>query len=41
MQAVGQVEFTDGLIVGRLDMDGQSFVPIGLHKIDAFLIGYS
>ncbi len=27
--------FTDGLIVGRLDVDGQSFAPIGLHKIDA------
>jgi hypothetical protein len=23
------------LIVGRLDVDGQSFPPIGLHKIDA------
>jgi hypothetical protein len=30
MQAVRQV-----LIVGRLDVDGQSFAPIGLHKIDA------
>ncbi len=27
--------FTDLLIVGRLDVDGQSFAPIGLHKIDA------
>ncbi len=27
--------FTDVLIVGRLDVDGQSFAPIGLHKIDA------
>ncbi len=27
--------FTDGLIVGRLDVDGQSFTPIGLHKTDA------
>ncbi len=33
MQAVRQVVFTDVLIVGRLDMDGQSFAPIGLHKI--------
>ncbi len=30
-----QVIFTDVLIVGRLDVDGQSFAPIGLHKIDA------
>jgi hypothetical protein len=22
------------LIVGRLDVDGQSFAPIGVHKID-------
>jgi hypothetical protein len=35
MQAVRQVVFTDVLIVGRLEVDGQSFVPIGLHKIDA------
>jgi hypothetical protein len=35
MQAVCQVVFTDVLIVGRLDVDGQSFAPIGLHKIDA------
>ena len=35
MQAVRQVVFTDVLIVGRLDVDDQSFVPIGLHKIDA------
>jgi hypothetical protein len=35
MQAVRQVVFTDALIVGRLDVDGKSFVPIGLHKIDA------
>ncbi len=35
MQAVHQVVFTDVLIVGRLDVDGQSFAPIGLHKIDA------
>ncbi len=35
MQAVRQVVFTDVLIVGRLDEDGQSFAPIGLHKTDA------
>jgi hypothetical protein len=35
MQAVRQVVFTDVLIVGRLDVDSQSFAPIGLHKIDA------
>jgi hypothetical protein len=35
MQVVCQVVFTDVLIVGRLDVDGQSFAPIGLHKIDA------
>jgi hypothetical protein len=35
MQAVRQVVLTDVLIVGRLDVDGQSFAPIGLHKIDA------
>jgi hypothetical protein len=35
MQAVCQVVFTDVLIVGRLDVDSQSFAPIGLHKIDA------
>jgi hypothetical protein len=34
MQAVCQVVFADVLIVSRLDMDGQSFAPIGLHKID-------
>ncbi len=34
MQAVHQVVFTDVLIEGRLDVDGQSFVPIGVHKID-------
>ncbi len=27
--------FTDVLIVGRLDVEGQSFAPIGLHKTDA------
>ena len=36
MQAVRQVVFTDVLIVGRLDVDRQSFAPIGLHKIDTF-----
>jgi hypothetical protein len=35
MQAVRQVVFTDVLIVVRLDVDGQSFAPIVLHKIDA------
>jgi hypothetical protein len=35
MQAVRQVVSTDVLIVGQLDVDGQSFAPIGLHKIDA------
>jgi hypothetical protein len=35
VQALRQVVFTDVLIVGRLDVDGQSFAPIGLHKIDA------
>ncbi len=30
-----QVVFTDVLILGRLDMDGQSFAPIGSHKTDA------
>ncbi len=35
MQAVRQVVLTDVLIVGRLDVDGQSFAPIGLHKTDA------
>ncbi len=34
VQAVRQVVFTV-LIVGRLDVHGQSFAPIGLHKIDA------
>jgi hypothetical protein len=29
------VVFTDVLIVGQLDVDGQSFAPIGLHKTDA------
>ena len=35
VQAVRQVVFTDVLIVGRHDVDGLSFAPIGLHKIDA------
>ncbi len=35
VQAVRQVVFTDVLIVGQLDVHGQSFAPIGLHKIDA------
>ncbi len=26
--------FTDVLIVGRLDVDGQIFAPIGLHRTD-------
>jgi hypothetical protein len=34
VQAMCQVVFTDVLIVGRLDVDGQSFAPIDLHKID-------
>jgi hypothetical protein len=34
MQAVRQVVFTDVLIVGRLYVDGQSFAPVGVHKID-------
>ena len=34
-QAVRQVVFSDVLIEGRLDVDGQSFAPIGLHKTDA------
>jgi hypothetical protein len=34
-QAVCQVVFTDVLFVGRLDVDGQSCAPIGLHKTDA------
>jgi hypothetical protein len=35
VQAVRQMVFTEVLIVGRLDVDGQSFAPIGLHKMDA------
>ncbi len=34
-QAVPQVVFTDVLIVGWLDVDEESFAPIGLHKTDA------
>ncbi len=34
MQAVRQVVFTDELIVGWLDVDGQSFAPIDVHKVD-------
>ncbi len=34
-QAVRQVIFTDVVIVGRLDVHGQSCAPIGLHKTDA------
>ncbi len=30
-----QVVFTDVLIVGRLDVHGQSCATIGLHKTDA------
>ncbi len=30
-----QVVFTDVLIVGRLDVDGQNFTLIGLHKMGA------
>ncbi len=35
VQAIRQVVFTDVLIVGRLDVYGQSFAPIGVHKIGA------
>jgi hypothetical protein len=35
LQAVRQVVFTDVLIVGRLDVDGQIFASIGLNKKDA------
>ena len=28
--------FTDVLIVGRLDVDAQSFAPIDLHKMDTY-----
>jgi hypothetical protein len=40
MQAVRQVVFTNVLIVSRFYVVGQSFTPIGVHKIDP-LIGYS
>ncbi len=30
-----QVVFTDALIISQLAVDGQSFAPIGLHKIEA------
>jgi len=33
MQAVRQV-------VGRLDVDGQSFAPISLHKMDAAPVAF-
>jgi hypothetical protein len=36
MQVVRQLVFTDVLIVGRLDVDCQSFAPIGVHKKDSF-----
>ena len=32
MPAVRQVVFADVLIVGRLDVDGQSFAPIGIKR---------
>jgi hypothetical protein len=35
------VVFTDMPIVGRLDVDSQSFAPIGLHETDAPLISCS
>jgi hypothetical protein len=35
MQAVRQVVFSYVPIVGRLDVDGQRFAPIGLHKTDS------
>jgi hypothetical protein len=34
-QEVCQVVLINVLIVGRLDVDGQSFAPIGLHNTDA------
>ncbi len=30
-----KVVFTDVLVVGRLDVDGQNFAPIALHETDA------
>jgi hypothetical protein len=35
MLAVRQVVFADVLILGRLDVGGQSFAPIGIHQTDA------
>ena len=35
VQVVRQAVFTDMLIVGRLDVHGQSCAPIGLRKTDA------
>jgi hypothetical protein len=35
VQAVRQVVFTDVLIIGRFDVDGQSFAAIGLHNTDS------
>jgi hypothetical protein len=32
---VRQVVFTDVPIVGRLDVDGQTFAPVDLHKTGA------
>jgi hypothetical protein len=32
---VRQVVFTDVLVVGRLDVGGQKFAPIALHKTNA------
>jgi hypothetical protein len=34
---VRQVVFTDVLNAGRLDVDGQSFAPIGLHEMGVIL----
>ncbi len=33
--ALNGIVFTEVLIVGRLDVDSQSFAPIGFHTIDA------
>ncbi len=33
--AFSGIVFTEVLIVGRLDVDSQSFAPISLHTIDA------
>ena len=32
---INDVNRKDVLIVGRLDVDAQSYAPIGLHKTDA------